>query len=319
MEIIKKEYIIPTLKWYKPLKELMYYRNRSYHYSQLKYSIDAIYKKIRNEKIIIKITHNDILLNTQEYIYKQINKSPYIIKYYCFLHYNKYNIDMTEDQKQLIGIKGEMVSFDIIKKYNSLKILVNTLNMRQMIKYLKLLLLVQIELFIKYNFIHGNIHNGNIYITKLKKEKTCNFYFNKIKVKIKTDTLLQLGDFDGSVLINQLSIDKCDYHNTLESNIYKTFYCFIELLKNNNDKNRILRILNADRKDRDTIEIKQNSINYFISYYNSIYRIETNSKIQNTWFMTLDKYKRSVLERSIEIIEILFEELFYISFYKTKI
>jgi hypothetical protein len=131
--------------------------------------------------------------------------------------------------------------------------------------------------------------------------------------------LLQLGDFDSSVLINKLSINKCNYNNTLELNIYKTFYCFIELLKNNNDKNRMLRILNADRKDRDTIKIKQNSINYFISYYNSIYRIETNPKIQNTWFITLDKYKRNVLERSIEIIEILFEELFYISFYKTKI
>jgi len=144
-------------------------------------------------------------------------------------------------------------------------------------------LLIQIELFNKYGFVHNDIHLGNILLKKEKDPVTFNFIFNNEDIEITTNKILVLTDFDESWQIKifrflfdtilyykkskifynnesliiskdnrkvMLQSDKCKYIDTLESNIYNTFSMAIELLESEKEKYDLSRILNKNTNDK---------------------------------------------------------------------
>ncbi len=165
-----------------------------------------------------------------------------------------------------------------------------------MINYLKYLILIQIDLFNKYGFTHNDIHLGNILVKKETHHITYNFVLNDKDIQINTDKTLVLTDFEESVIISKktrqvmLQSNKCTYLNTLESNIYNTFSMMIELLKDDQEKFDLSRILRKYMTDKDK------SSDLFIAFCNKT--------------INIDKYKKKINKHILEIINLLFKKMF---------
>jgi len=226
-----KEYKIPTDTWLRPIKVLIDEYNLE-HPSNLIYDTELIENKIKREKILVKLSKVDTLLNTTEEIYKYIKDSPHIVKIYCFLHCNEKKTYLDNNHKEILGFcnsnhvdeYNQLISLEIMKKYDSsLRKYEAKLNLNSMIIYLKYLLLIQIELFNKYGFTHNDIHLGNILVKKT--QNTFNFLFGTNTIEIITDKTLVLTDFEESIIISKktrkviLQSKKCKYGCSLESNI----------------------------------------------------------------------------------------------------
>ena len=87
-----------------------------------------------------------------------------------------------------------------------------------------------------------------------------------------------------------LQSNKCTYLNTLESNIYNTFSMMIELLKDEQEKFDLSRILRKYMTDKDK------SSDLFIAFCNKT--------------INIDKYKRKINKHILEIINLLFKKMF---------
>jgi hypothetical protein len=137
-----------------------------------------------------------------------------------------------------------------MKKYNySLRKYHGNCDLEETENLIRYLLLIQLDLFTNYNFIHGDIHLGNILITKQKKDSTVSFNFDDMKISIITKKLLVLTDFEDSMILstktNHILLDGKDviYTKTLESSIHNTLYCTVDLLKDEKESYRISRLL----------------------------------------------------------------------------
>jgi predicted unusual protein kinase regulating ubiquinone biosynthesis (AarF/ABC1/UbiB family) len=177
------------------------------------------------------------------------------------------------------------------------------------IYFTRYLLLVQLELFNKYGFVHNDIHLGNILI---KKEKsTINFNYKDNNIKLDTDIKLYLTDFEYSLIlfysinpkIKQFlkDINNRNYDYTLEKNIYNTFYCCLELLEDEKMKTKLHHLLARGKIDDYSIEKYHDKTKRSLDEYSSGRRPENN-------FITITNIHAN------EIISALFKLLFQQSF-----
>lgn len=265
-----KNYIIPTKNWLKLFNN------------------NLIIDKIKKGAIIIKIINGNLLNN--KLIYNIINGSQYIIKIYDFINEDNYTLE-------------------IMQKYNNTlnmydKSLESTKNNLEFIEHiLRYLLLIQLELFNNYGFIHNNIKSTNIIIIENYKFVDNIFYVhnNLNPQKIVSKYKLLLTDFeDSQILLRYINPNIINFYNNksniifdncLEYNIINTFYCCIELLKDNIIYNKILDEYNIDKK-------------YPVKILSSYSRKEINEL----------RFKETVLTNCISIISYLFENLFNKSF-----
>jgi serine/threonine protein kinase len=303
-----KDYKIPTNDWLRPIKVLIDEYNLE-NSKNLIYDSELIEDEIKKERVLVKVSKVDTLLNTTEEIYKYIKDSEHIVKIYCFLHCNEYKTYLNQYHKNTLGFcnskhtdkDNQIISLEIMKRYSSsLRKYEGSLKLKQMIIYLKYLLLIQIELFNKYGFVHNDIHLGNILLKKIKKPESFKFIFNDNEMEINTKKILVLTDFEESLIISKenrkvmLQFNKCKYIDTLESNIYNTFSMAIELLKSDKEKYELSRILN-----KNTIN-KKESTELFVAFCNKTIKIK--------------EYKKRINKIVIDIIILLFKEMFNKSF-----
>ena len=233
----KKIYIVPTINCLPPIKLLIEEYNLQ-NTKNMIYNYDIINDEINKEKIIIKIITTDCLVNFTEYLYRKIKNSPHIVNIYCFLHYNKSTSFFNDEYRNILGFNNDILSLEVIKKYDSsLNKYTGKLRLTTMIRYLRYILLIQIELFQKYGFIHNNLHTGNILL--LNKKSTCQFIYNNKNINFTADKTLVFTDIENSIILSDdtriviQNSDKCKYVYTLESNILCTFNHMFSLLKNN--------------------------------------------------------------------------------------
>ncbi len=300
-----KSYVLPTDKWLKPLK-LLHKDNNLLMTSEL-------INNIKKEKVIVKITNINSFIteNLTEYIYNIIKDNNYIVKIYCFLNCNENPKYLLDEYKDILGFCNAnssdenklIINLEIMKKYKqTLKTLEDECNLKTTLLILKQLLLIQLELFDKYQFIHNDIHLANIFIENIEKD-------NKIiyDINIKTIYNLYLTDFEYSLILSKKlnpnikllfnSIkdnDNSKKNITLEKNINDTFYNCILLLKDKKLKTKLLHKLH--NIERNT-EYANKRISYFalknINYY-YINRREEEIKdliLRNSYQMIFYLYK----------------------------
>jgi hypothetical protein len=300
-----KSYVLPTNKWLKPLK-LLHKDNNLVMTSEL-------VNKLKKEKVIVKITkiNSFITENLTEYVYNIIKDSVYVVKIYCFLNCNENPKYLSEEYKDILGFcnttssneNKQIINLEIMKKYKqTLKTLEDECNLKTILIILKQLLLIQLELFDKYQFVHNDIHLANIFIEKIEKETKIIYDIN-----IKTIFDLYLTDFEYSLIlskklnpnINLFFNSIKDNENskkriTLEKNINDTFYNCILLLKDEKLKKDLLHKLHNIERN---IEYANKRISYFalknINYY-YINRREEEIKdliLRNSYQMIFYLYK----------------------------
>ena len=117
------------------------------------------------------------------------------------------------------------------------------LNITEFEHLLKYILLIQLELFNLYEYIHKDLHNGNILVEKNKTMENIKFYIHSSRdpVIFLPNIKLVLTDFEyskilfynlDSTIINYFADKtKITYENFLEFNIMNTFYSLIDLIK----------------------------------------------------------------------------------------
>lgn len=299
-----KDYKITTNDWLRPIKVLIDEYNLE-NSKNLIYESELIEDEIKRERILVKVSKVDTLLNTTEEIYRYIKDSEHIVKIYCFLHCNESKTYLNQHHKDTLGFcnsnhtdkDNQLISLEIMKRYSSsLRKYEGKLKLKPMIIYLKYLLLIQIDLFNKYGFVHNDIHLGNILLKKEENPKTFKFIFNDNEIEITTNKILVLTDFEESLIISKnnrnvmLQSNKCKYIDTLESNIYNTFSMAIELLESEKEKYDLSRILNKNTND------KNESTDLFVAFCNKTINIK--------------EYKKRINKIVIDMIILLFKEMF---------
>lgn len=302
-----KEYKIPTNAWLRPIKVLIDEYNLE-HPTNLFYETELIENKIKREKILVKVSKVTTLLNTTEQIYNSIKQSPHIVKIYCYLHCNENKTYLDANYKEVLGFcnsshtdtNSQLISLEIMEKnYSSLRRYESTLKLDPMLVYLKYILLIQLELFNNYGFTHNDMHLGNVLV-----KKTANhfiFPFGSKTIDIITDKTLVLTDFEESIIISKknrrvmLESNKCKYGRSLESNVYNTFAMCIELLKDENAKYGLSRKLKLNMNDKDS------STELLIAFC--------------TESIDISRYKQLINKLVIDMIELLFKELFNIDLF----
>lgn len=177
---INKNYQLPTNKWLKPL-EVLFNENNLVISSQL-------IGEIKKEKVVVKITRRESFLDKKSIldIYETIKKSPHIIKIYGIINCNENTTILNSNYKNALGfcpnligsdwislksgngVRGDpFITLEIMKKYSySLNKLEKKLDIAHFEQILKYLLLIQLELFNLYGFIHKDIHLGNVLVEK---------------------------------------------------------------------------------------------------------------------------------------------------------
>ena len=251
-----KKYLLPTNKWLKPLS-IIHNENNMVINSEL-------INEIKKEKVIVKVTKRDTFLNNMtENIYKIINKSPHILSIYCFLIYNEKITNLDKEYKDVIGFcnrnkDDQIITLEIMKKYKgSLHSFEKQFDIATYQHILKYMLLIQMELFNLYGFIHKDIHLGNFLLDSNKVVKQTQYLFyihNSIDpIKFQPIIKLVLTDFENSLIlfrslnptINTFLQNKGNiiYDNTLESNIMNTFYWSLDLIKDDIIRNKFHKII----------------------------------------------------------------------------
>jgi len=165
--------------------------------------------------------------------------------------------------------------------------------------------LMQLELFNLYGFVHCDIHLGNFLIGKTPtSEKDDEIIFNVSSqfepVKFKIKNRIVMTDFENSkILFKSLNPDITDflkdknninYNNTLQSNIMNVFYWTLDLLQDDFIREKFKKIIYAIPK------LEQSAVKALSSYARNEY----------------DEYhyKDIVLNKTIQIIRTLFDQLF---------
>lgn len=143
-----KDYKIPTNDWLRPIKVLIDEYNLE-NSKNLIYESELIEDEIKRERILVKVSKVDTLLNTTEEIYRYIKDSEHIVKIYCFLHCNESKTYLNQHHKDTLGFcnsnhtdkDNQLISLEIMKRYSSsLRKYEGKLKLKPMIVYLKYLL-----------------------------------------------------------------------------------------------------------------------------------------------------------------------------------
>ena len=117
-----KEYKIPTNDWLIPIKVLIDEYNLE-NSKNLIYDSELIEDEIKREKILVKVSKVDTLLNTTEQLYKHIKDSEHVVKIYCFLHCNESKTYLNQHHKDTLGFCNskhtdedkQIISLEIMK------------------------------------------------------------------------------------------------------------------------------------------------------------------------------------------------------------
>ena len=189
-----------------------------------------------------------------------------------------------------------------MKKYSySLNKFEKTLDITQFEHLLKYTLLIQLELFNLYGFIHKDLHLGNILVGK-NKTKPINFYIhaNRDPINFTSHVKLVLSDFEYSqILFSSINPNifnffadknRINYDNCLEFNIMNTFYSFIDLIKDQVIFNKFKKIIYSYQVDR----------KFPVKILSSYVRKEIDQ----------DRFKHYILSNCIDIIGQLYGKLF---------
>jgi hypothetical protein len=314
-----KNYTIPTDKWLIPLNILVDEYNID-NPDRIIFDAKFIDNEIKKERVIVKVVKKNSFTdsNNTEAKYIFVKESPHIAKTYCFINCRENKTSLTNNYKDMIGFcngnhddkDNQLITLEIMRKYeSSLKKYESSVNLKTVIHFTKYLLLLQLELFNTYGFVHNDIHLGNILI---KKEKdTINFNHNGNKIKLKTDIKLLLTDFEYSLILFYSINPKIitflkdainrNYDYTLEKNIYNTFYCCLELLEDEKMKTKLHHLLARGKIDDYSIEKYYDKTKRNFDDYSSKRRPESN-------FITITNIHAN------EIISALFKLLFQQSF-----
>lgn len=258
-----KYYLIPTIKWLKPIEPLLIEDLNTA-------GLLIIGKLIEKEKVIVKITNGNnkkikILSMKLNHIY---NFSKTFCSFSCLKNYSKI-INQYEGEKQFCDIEGKKtVTIEVMKKYEgSLTILKSQLTINQTTKILIQILYSLMEAFYKYGFIHEDLSLGNIlYRIKTKNEVV---EYNLKKNKILYENLLigeiipMISDYDKSESYQKEIYSKYNnfsmetkikgYHETytLLDSISKISQNIYLLIKNEEDKkiikNKVLELFSCEK------------------------------------------------------------------------
>lgn len=254
-----KQYIIPTNKWLKPIKQYLLKNKDVENEDETEintFGLIMLADFIEKEKVIVKITNGkqDNILE----INKIIKNMPNIVQTYCSfsclenlddLDFKYDNVDGFCNSKD----SETIITLEIMKKYKngSLNKYKYKLELTEVINIIKQLLLAQLHIFNKIGFLHNDIHLSNILIEKMKdpieiKYKIDMEYKNKYRIKIKSNFIPIISDFDKSSVYQNGYLTKEEYRNqyTLGDNIFSTFNCCLLLLKNKEIKELIKQKLN---------------------------------------------------------------------------
>jgi hypothetical protein len=251
----KKQYIVPTINWLEPIKELI--TNDIGTEGLL-----IISKLIKKEKVIVKITFG---YNKKIKVFNNLlkNEKHNLIKTYCvFTCYenektlsNKY-----KDSNDFCNGTSEdqLILLEIMKKYEgSLSSYEGNLNFNTYMNVLKQIILIQIYLFEKYGIVHNDLHNGNILIKR--HSHTQNFEYKISNKTIAIDSKIEfiLSDFGYAVSydenifnkyddnflfdkkINKLNVLNFNENFTLSNNILSVINNSLNLLNVDDRKNEI--------------------------------------------------------------------------------
>lgn len=244
MPKISKNYMIPTKHWLKPIKLLLKQSGTLIMVANL------IENKIKQNEVIVKITKPQKIQSNSKFIHNIINKSKHIIDIYGFISCYENNVALTEEYKGFLSFcnsthsehNNTIINLEIMKKYSrSLNSFLDKLDKDNMLVILKYLLLMQLDLFNNFGFIHKDLHIGNILMEKNKDNKKIKFNLYDKEKEIESSILFLFSDFEYSkILFDSLDKDIKKYlsnndhlrfENTIEFHINKTFEECIRLLK----------------------------------------------------------------------------------------
>jgi hypothetical protein len=269
-----KEYKIPTNSWLRPL-EILVDEYNSQNSDRIIIDSEILENEIKRERVIVKVIKNNTYINTNKELYSIIKTSTHVSKIYCFINCSESKTALTNNYKDMIGFcngnhldkDDQFVTIEVMRRYeSSLNKYEGKMNLKNMIYSLKYLLLIQLELFESYGFVHNDMHLGNILIKKLDNQTTTiNFIYDNNEIKFDTKIMFYLNDFDYSLILfdryNRSIKDflkkpnnrKYDY--TLESNIYNTFYHCINLLDDEKKKTKLYHLLANGKIDKYSREL----------------------------------------------------------------
>ena len=252
---IIKNYLIPTNNWLKPIKLLAKTTNQIY-------DSELIESETKKRKILVKVIKTPSIESNAEFIYSIIKDSSRIVKIYNFITCWENPITLNQEYKNALGFceggpldqihkksDNQMVHLELMKKYtNSLNEFIDELSLKKTIKIIRQIICIQLELFCSYGFIHGDIHSGNILVSKCENHTDIFLFCGETK-SIEIDVGLFLTDFEYSKIYSQKLNEKIKIilsnpselkiTNSIQYHIISTFREFIHLIKNINLQNEL--------------------------------------------------------------------------------
>lgn len=284
-----KYYVIPTNKWLKPLERFITTDLNTKGYLMLAESINK-------EKIIVKI--NKGYLPHVIKITNLINKYhlPNFVKTYCSFRCNE---DFSSlDTFYTIGETGfcngsensDLVTLEIMKKYKkgSLEKYRNKLDYNIVVNIIKQVLLAQIMSFYRIQFLHCDLHLGNLLISSDTSQIEYSFVNDKLTVQpIMT---ICISDFDYTKLLNQDAFNdkekfksEYDVEHTLPMCLYKSFVECLQLLKDKNKIDKIKNKLNNDNflNNKLNLSTKDITLAYYKKYGDDSHNVFINRHTMN--------------------------------------
>lgn len=316
-----KAYVIPTNKWLKPIKPLF----------NISSDADIILAKlVDKEEVLVRITKNSN--NKLEIINNNLSKLDNFPFVYCIIRCtesfdildNNYLINDKPVNGFCNGTKNdEKITLEIMKYYKK-NYIEKFLDKKTEIDTIKLfldqLISAQLLAFQHYGFVHGDIHKGNIIITKedfsYKYEFDKKLFYKPIAGK--NNFKLYIIDFGNSDFLlseyrsqylddyyddtKKERIPKREYRekiNTLPQNIYNTFITLFELL-NDNDRKKLMKILENHKTEG----------NPTLDHYNHLF-----FKAQSRLFYNCDKYNNNIFMKNALSKTILMVNRYYLSLF----
>lgn len=251
-----KYYLIPTLKWLKPIEPLILEDSNTA-------GLLMIAAMVEKEKVIVKITKGKN--KKTRIIGMKLNNIYYFSHTYCSFScledYSKITKKYKNSEYFCDDTGNKMITIEIMKKYSgSLNKLKNMLSVTQTTKILIQILYSLMEAFYKYGFIHEDLSLGNVlYKIKTKNEV---IEYNLTKTRTQYDNLLigeiipLISDYDKSESYNKEIFEKYSeepminkikgYNETITilDSISKITQNISLLIKNERDKNFIKNEIN---------------------------------------------------------------------------